>query len=121
MPAITVDVNGRPYVVGCEPGEEDHVRALARQFDRQVQEIAGQVGAVGELRLFLLAALLSADELADTRARLDRLQSGAANLRPAPVAAADTARVEQRAAAVLEEAAARVEALAERLGASPPF
>jgi cell division protein ZapA len=116
MPAINVEVNGRPYVVGCEPGEEDHVRALARQFDRQVQDIAGQVGAVGELRLFLLAALLTADELADTRARLDRIQSGAANLRPPAAVQADAARVESRAAAVLEEAAARIELLAERLG-----
>ena len=119
MPAINVAVNGRPYVVGCEPGEEEHVRALARQFDRQVQEIAGQVGAVGELRLFLLAALTTADDLADTRARLDRLQSGAASMRaaPPPQPAPDAARIEQRAAAALDEAAARIEALAERVGA----
>lgn len=116
MPAINVDVNGRPYVVGCEPGEEEHVRALARQFDKQVQEIAGQVGAVGELRLFLLAALTTADELADTRARLDRLQSGVANLRPQLAPPADAGRAEQRAAAALDEAAARVEALTERMG-----
>lgn len=117
MPAITVEVNGRPYVVGCDPGEEEHVRTLARQFDRQVQDIAAQVGAVGELRLFLLAALTTADDLADTRTRLDRLQSGAANLRPQPVPSApDPARVEQRAATALLEAAARIEALAERIG-----
>ena len=115
MPAINVEVNGRPYVVGCDPGEEEHVGALARQFDRQVQEIAAQVGAVGELRLFLLAALLTADELADTKARLDRLQSGAANLRPAAAPQADIARLEQRAAAALEEAAARIEAITERV------
>ena len=116
MPAINVEVNGRPYVVGCDPGEEEHVAALARQFDRQVQEIAAQVGAVGELRLFLLAALLTADELADTKARLDRLQSGAANLRPAAAPPADLTRLEQRAATALDEAAARIEALAERVG-----
>jgi cell division protein ZapA len=117
MPAINVEVNGRPYVVGCEPGEEEHVSALARQFDRQVQEIAGQVGSVGELRLFLLAALTTADELSDTRTRLDRLQSGAANMRPAqPAEARPDLRVEQRAAAALDEAAARVEALTEQLG-----
>ena len=117
MPAINVEVNGRPYTVGCEPGEEEHVRTLARQFDRQVQDIAAQVGAVGELRLFLLAALTTADDLADTRARLDRLQSGAANMRaaPPPQAAPDAARIEQRAAAALDAAAARIEALTERI------
>lgn len=116
MPAITVEVNGRPYIVGCEPGEEEHVASLARQFDRQVQDIAGQVGSVGELRLFLLAALTTADELSDTRTRLDRLQSGAANLRPAGSEARPDPRIEQRAAAALDEAASRIEALTAQLG-----
>lgn len=117
MPAIPVEVNGRPYIVGCEPGEEEHVSTLARQFDRQVQEIAGQVGSVGELRLFLLAALTTADELSDIRTRLDRLQSGAANLRPAsPAEARPDPRLEQRAAAILDEAASRIEALTQQMG-----
>ena len=114
MPVVSVEVNGRPYVVGCEEGQEEHVRLLARQFDRQVQDIAGQVGAVGELRLFLLAALTTADELSDTRARLDRLQRGVPTA-PPPGGADAAARVEQRAAAILDEAAARVEALAGRV------
>jgi cell division protein ZapA len=117
MPVVSVEVNGRPYVVGCEEGQEEHVRLLARQFDRQVQDIAGQVGAVGELRLFLLAALTTADELSDTRARLDRLQRGVPTPPPAAAAAGgDVARAEQRAAAALDEAAARIEALTEQLG-----
>jgi cell division protein ZapA len=115
MPVVSVEVNGRPYVVGCEEGQEEHVRSLARQFDRQVQDIAGQVGSVGELRLFLLAALTTADELSDTRARLDRLQRGAPTAPPASPAA-DAARAEQRAAAALDEAAARIEVLTEQLG-----
>lgn len=116
MPAVNVDVNGRPYVVGCEEGQEEHVRSLARQFDRQVQEIAGQVGSVGELRLFLLAALTTADELSDTRTRLDRLQRSAGAAPAAAPVGPDPARVEQRAAAILEDAAQRLEALTERLG-----
>ncbi len=113
MAAINVEVNGRPYTVGCEDGQEEHVTALARQFDRQVREISAQVGAVGELRLFLLAALTTADELADTRNRLERVQRGAAAVSNAP----DMSRaVELRAATVIDEAAQRLEALAERVG-----
>jgi cell division protein ZapA len=117
MATINVEVNGRTYVVGCEDGQEEHVRTLARQFDKQVRDVAVQVGGAGELRLFLLAALTTADELAETRTRLDRLQNGSASaagmLRSAP--SPDAARVEQRAAAALEEAARRVEALAEQV------
>lgn len=112
MAAINVEVNGRPYTVGCDDGQEEHVTQLARQFDRQVKEIAGQVGSVGELRLFLLAALTTADELSDVRSRLDRFQRSAG----AAAAAPDPVRIEQRAAAILDEAAQRLEALAERVG-----
>lgn len=117
MATVNVEVNGRTYVVGCEDGQEEHVRSLARQFDKQVRDVALQVGGAGELRLFLLAALTTADDLAETRARLDRLQNGTASasgmLRSTP--APDAARVEQRAAAALEEAARRVEALADQI------
>ena len=126
MATVNVEVNGRTYAVGTEDGQEEHVRTLAKQFDKQVRDVAAQVGAVGELRLFLLAALTTADELADVRSRLDRLQSpgagGVVRTAPAgvtppaaPSASADVARLEQRAAAALEEAARRVEALAEQV------
>jgi cell division protein ZapA len=59
MATVNVIVNGRPYSVGCEDGQEAHVQSLAHDFDRQVQEVGGQVGQVGDLRLFLMAALVT--------------------------------------------------------------
>ena len=112
MATINVEVNGRSYVVGCEDGQEEHVKALAEEFDQQVKTLSEQVGSVGELRLFLLAALTTADELNEARQRLDRMQSGRGF--PAPTGP-DPARLEARAAAALEQAARRVEALAEQV------
>ena len=113
MATINVEVNGRSYVVGCEDGQEEHVKHLAEEFDQQVKTLAEQVGSVGELRLFLLAALTTADELHETRQRLDRLQTGRGF--PAVGGGPDPARVEARAAAALESAARRLEALAEQV------
>lgn len=76
MATVTVEVNGRPYSVGCSDGQEDRVRQLARQFDDHVRQIARDVGQVGDLRLFLMAALLVSDELADIRGQLARVQGG---------------------------------------------
>ena len=112
MATINVEVNGRSYAVGCDDGQEEHVRALAEAFDRHVKEVSDQVGSVGELRLFLLGALTVLDELYESRQRLDRMQSGRGF--PAPTGP-DPARVEARAAAALEQAARRVEALAEQV------
>jgi cell division protein ZapA len=70
MATVSVDINGRPYAVGCADGQEERVRILARQFDNHVRSVAGDVGHVGDLRLFLMAALLLADELHEARLAL---------------------------------------------------
>ncbi|HST91733.1 MAG TPA: cell division protein ZapA [Brevundimonas sp.] len=63
MATVTVEINGRPYAVGCADGQEERVRTLAGQFDSHVRQVAGEVGHVGDIRLFLMAGLLLADEL----------------------------------------------------------
>lgn len=106
MSQVTIEVNGRPYVVGCEDGQEPHLRELARMFDRQVRQVSRDMGQLGETRLFLMAALLLADEMVDTRLRMTSIQAELARLQ------SDNARLEARAAAALDKAAQRIEKLA---------
>lgn len=63
MATVTVEINGRPYAVGCADGQEERVHTLAKQFDGHVRQVAGEVGHVGDIRLFLMAGLMLADEL----------------------------------------------------------
>jgi cell division protein ZapA len=105
MAQVTLDVNGRSYVVGCEDGQEPHLRELAKLLDRHVREVAGDLGQLGETRLFLMGGLLLADELSETKARLSAVQAELGRLQ------SDHARLESRAVAVLEGAAKRIEKL----------
>ncbi|OGN42288.1 MAG: cell division protein ZapA [Caulobacterales bacterium RIFCSPHIGHO2_01_FULL_70_19] len=102
MATVTVEINGRPYAVGCADGQEERVRILAKQFDGHVRQVAGEVGHVGDLRLFLMAGLLLADELHEAR-----LAGGAA---PAPAAASQDGVAE-----ALNAVAARLEKIAQGL------
>ncbi|MBC6980286.1 MULTISPECIES: cell division protein ZapA [unclassified Caulobacter] len=105
MATVTVEINGRPYNVGCADGQEERVRALARQFDDNVRQVAQDVGHVGDIRLFLMAALLVADELSDIRTQLNRLRAE----HDRTMAGSET--VEKRAADALNAAAGRLEKL----------
>ena len=105
MGQVTVNVNGRPYVVGCEDGQEGHVERLAQEFDRQVREVGQQVGNVGELRLFLMAALVASDEVLDAHARLANAEARLAR------GQSDQTSGSERSAAALNAAAERIEAL----------
>jgi cell division protein ZapA len=106
MAQVSVDVNGRPYTVGCEDGQEPHLIELARMFDHQVRQVSQDMGQLGDTRLFLMGALLLADELSDARARLAQAQSEVARLQ------ADRGKLETRAVQALETAAKRIEKLA---------
>ena len=104
MATVTVEINGRPYAVGCADGQEERVRALAGQFDGHVRQVAGEVGHVGDLRLFLMAGLLLADELHEART-----SGGAATPAADPVTSTDGV------AEALNAVAARLEKIAQGL------
>jgi len=106
MAQVNLEVNGRPYAVGCEDGQEPHLRELAKLFDQHVREVARDLGQLGDARLFLMGALLLADELSEAKARLAAVQGELGRLQ------SDHARVEARAVAALDNAAKRIEKLA---------
>ena len=106
MAQVSLDVNGRSYTVGCADGQEDHLIELAKMFDRQVRQVGQDMGQLGDTRLFLMGALLLADELADAKGRLAAAQVETAR------AQAERTRFEGRAVSALETAAKRIEKLA---------
>ncbi len=106
MAQVTVEVNGRPYTVGCEDGQEQHLLDLAKMFDQQVRHVSADMGQLGDTRLFLMGALLLADELSDAKSRLAGLQVEVGRLQT------ERSRLETRAVSALEAAALKVEKLA---------
>ena len=108
MATVTVEINGRPYAVGCADGQEERVRILAKQFDVHVRQVAGDVGHVGDIRLFLMAALVLADELHEVR-------MGAGTGEPAPAAAISAPPSDTGVAEALNAVAARIEKIAQNL------
>ena len=78
---------------------------IAKLFDAQVRTVSQEVGQLGETRLFLMGALLLADELGDLKARFARADAELTRLRESQ------ADIEQRAVQALEAATAKIEAL----------
>ncbi|MEX0758954.1 MAG: cell division protein ZapA [Tistlia sp.] len=103
MGQVALRINGRSYEVTCNEGQEEHLRGVAAYFDGRVREVAGAVGQVGEGRLLVIAALLVADELFDAK---EKLAGGAPK---------GDGESDGEAAESLEEAAARIDALARTL------
>ncbi len=109
MGHISLTVNGRPFAVTCDDGQEARIRRLGQYVDAKVAEFVGSVGQVGETRLLLLAALVIADELADAEEALRLERSGAR------AADGEAAATTDALAGSIHGIAQRIEAIAERL------
>ncbi len=114
---MQVTIAGRQYRMACGPGEEKHLEALAAAFDVRISEMRTAFGEIGDMRLHVMAALTTADELAEVRRRVEALEGEIAAMRA--LAAAGTERsdaAERQVAEVLRRSADRIERLATSFG-----
>jgi cell division protein ZapA len=96
MAQVTIRINGYAYTVGCEDGQEPHLEQMAADIEQRISSIKAIGGQSGEARLLMLAALLLADELHDTRTAKTEAPAPAAAPKPDPEKRA--ARAEEIAA-----------------------
>lgn len=93
MPEETIIIGGKSFVVACQDGEEDYLRAAATMLDAEARTLIDQIGRLPESRMLLMAGLMLADKTAgaEDRARaadaaLADAQAEIARLRAAPAA-----------------------------------
>ena len=108
MAQVTIQVNGKPYAVGCDDGQESHLRSLAAVIDAKVREVAPEAGQLGETRLMLMGALLIADDLSEVKVKLVAAEARVHHLE------SELGRFDAKAVTALEAAAQKLEAMASR-------
>ena len=113
MATVRGEGHGRPDAVGRADGQEARVRDLAAQFNERVQGVADQVGQVGDVRLFLMASLMLADELQEAKRNAAVQNSGRA--KAAAAAAAPSAAASEGVAEALNAVAARIEKIVQTI------
>jgi cell division protein ZapA len=115
MGHVTVSVNGRKYRMSCEDGAEQRVVDLATYVEGVVQEIKGGFRQVQEERLYLMAAIMIADQLTDVRAELQRTLAQICNLRSFQAADSTASYIPSRdVARIVDASSARLQALEQR-------
>ena len=103
---VTVRINGQPYQLGCDKGQEAEIEAYGKTVNDMVASLASSVGQIGESRLLVMASLLLAERAASQG-------DGASNAPLSPAAedrGDDEAQIEK-----LENLALRISKLAASL------
>jgi cell division protein ZapA len=105
MAQVTLRINGYAYTIGCKDGEEPHLLAMAGEVERRIDSIKAAAGQSGEARMLVMAALLMADDLFETRKRLADAEATAAQ-------SPDAAKPDPRLGRKLNRMAKRAEEIA---------
>ncbi|MCK5295556.1 MAG: cell division protein ZapA [Alphaproteobacteria bacterium] len=108
MSKTTIHINGRPYHVACDDGQEDSLIHLGRYMDKQAKKLVGAVGQISEPLLLVMMGLMISDELSDVRSELKKLKSMAGLNENAENA-------ENESIDLINSISERIEAISERL------
>lgn len=64
---VAITLHGREYFVACGAGEAKRLEEIVQFVDGKLGELAKRNDGVSETRLFMLACLMLADELIETK------------------------------------------------------
>ena len=112
---VTIRLNGHPYQIGCGAGEEDHVANLGAEVESIMRSLVGSVGQIGEARLLAMVALILADRASTAAVANGSSNTAASAAPPAGASANNVNAAEDRAAALLEDAATKIATLTSKL------
>jgi cell division protein ZapA len=113
---VTVTINERQYRLACEPGQEAHLRRLAKNLDDRITGLRREFGEIGNARLTVMVGLMLADELLEAGRRIEQLEDEHTALQEARDRAADRAQAAQNAfVSAFDAAAERIESMAKKL------
>ena len=116
MAQVNTTIAGRQFRLACEDGQEEHLQALAKDIDRRIVDLRAKFGEIGDTRLTVMAALMVADELAETLRKVRRLEEETAALQDARVVASDRAKAASDAVVgAFNSAAERLEGITKKL------
>jgi len=116
MGQINTSIAGRQYRLACEDGQEEHLLGLAKELETRIIDLRRKFGEIGDTRLTVMAALMLADESAEARGKLRKLEAELAAVDETRAVSAE--RTRQASDAVIgafHSAAERIESITRKL------
>lgn len=108
MAIVEVKIGSRQYQLSCENGQEEHLTKLSESIDEKVSMLGNQMRTSNEPLLLLMSALMTQDELNETKKL-------AANAAPVPATAAEDDAKEEEIAEILNSISSYLDSLTEKL------
>ncbi len=75
MPQVTITIDGKPYKMACDEGQEGHLEKLSVRFDQYVGHLKGAFGEIGDQRLLVMSGVMVMDEMQELERRIAALEA----------------------------------------------
>ncbi|HEY0833203.1 MAG TPA: cell division protein ZapA [Azospirillum sp.] len=108
MARVEIEINGRPYQLACEDGQEPRIRELAAYVDARLKQVTGGGRSGSDAMMLVATCLVLADELSDA---LTGRGAPPTRLGPSP----EDMAAEAAAVAAVDTITRRIEEVAARL------
>lgn len=116
MVHVSVTIDGKTYRMACDEGQEDHLRSLGEKLDSSIQALKTGFGEVGDQRLAIMAGIMLADELNESKKLAAGLQAEIDSIKESRAALVDRYQsAEDTLGRALGEVSERVKGLSEKL------
>jgi cell division protein ZapA len=109
MPDVEIEIGDRTFMVACQEGEEEFLRAAAKMLDTEATVILGQIGRMPADRMLLMAGLMLADKAAALEEEVSGLQTQIAAQEKSLATAEERLADRARRIAELQDATPRTE------------
>jgi cell division protein ZapA len=120
MPQVVVNINGKPYRMACDEGQEAHLISLGERLDAFVTDLKSSVGEIGDQRLTVMAGVMATDELVEAERKIAKLEAEVSALKNQTESQSTTAvEAKSEAIARISEATKAVSDIASRLKERP--
>jgi cell division protein ZapA len=125
MPHVNVTIDGKPYRMACEEGQEAYLQDLAKDLDERIGALRDRFTDIAEQRLLVMAALMLSDELSEktrmleaTQQRLDEAQNARGDAGRAAISPERAQAMQAAIVAALNSASERIERVTRDLNQS---
>lgn len=115
MPEVTISINGRGYSLSCEHGQEERLKEVGRYVDSRLKDISFAGAATDASHLFVLTALVLADEVFDLRDDVAEIEEQARYLQGNAPASQPFDEDDALVAQAIDHLAGKIEQIADRI------
>ena len=72
MANITIQFNGKEFLLSCEDGQEEHLDELSLHLNNRFNNLKNDLGNIGENKLLLITSIKIMDEYFETKKKIDQ-------------------------------------------------